>query len=148
LNGKSADSTVVGQFPRQARAIQTGNLGVQWMMGAVGQPSEGEAGMKIEPEKREKRDVATVEKKSVLKQTELLERLAKKARSLLEETQRMIETIQMNQDPILKDAAEFRKRLQAGEEKFLSAEGSAKWRESVRRQQDVIRKQLEAQLKR
>lgn len=104
--------------------------------------------MKIEPEKREKRDVATVEKKSVLKQRELLERLAKKARSLLEETRRMIEKIQMNQAPILKDASEFRKRLQAGEEKFLSAEGSAKWRESVRRQQDVIRKQLEAQLKR
>jgi hypothetical protein len=89
----------------------------------------------------EKRDVATVEDKSVSKELKLLRRLFEKTRNLLGK-------IQMNQDPILKDAAEFRKRLQAGEEKFLSAEESAKWRESVRRQQDAIRKQLEAQLKR
>jgi len=104
--------------------------------------------MKIEPGKREKRDVATVERKSVLKQRELLKRLAKKARSLLEETQHLIEKMKMTQDPIVKDAAAFRKRLQAGEEKFLSAEDSAKWRESFRQKQEAIRKQLEAQLKR
>jgi len=83
-----------------------------------------------------------------LRERNLLKRLAEKTQSLLEEMQRLIEKIEMTQDPILKDAAEFRKRLEAGEEKFLSPEKSARWRESVRRQQDVIKKQLEAQLKR
>ncbi len=104
--------------------------------------------MKIEPEKREKGDVGTVEKKGVLKDKNLLRWMAEETQRLKAEAQSLIEKIKMRQDPILKDAAEFRKRLQAGEEKFLSAEESAKWRESVRRQQDVIRKGLEAQLKR
>ncbi len=107
--------------------------------------------MKLEPEKREKGDVATAEKKSVLRGKKVLERLAEKAQRLRAEIDSLLEKMrmrEMRQDPILKDAAEFRKRLQAGEEKFLSADESAKWRESFRQKQEAIRNQLEARLKR
>jgi hypothetical protein len=102
--------------------------------------------MKIEPEKRERGDVGTVEKKKLLREKNSSKRLADETQRLRAKIQILLEKIDMRRDPILKDAAEFRKRLLLGEEKFLSAEDSAKWRESVRRQRDVITKQLGAQL--
>jgi hypothetical protein len=107
--------------------------------------------MKLEPEKREKWDVATAEKKSVLREKKVLKRLAEETKRIRAEIDSLLEKLRMReigQDPILKDAFAFRKRLEAGDEKFLSAQDSAQWRDSVRRQRDSITKQFEARLKR
>ena len=101
--------------------------------------------MKIEPEKRErrerreKREVAAVMDKRVQKELKLLRRMIEETRRLLDKT-----LMRAQYQMMLVDAAAFEKRLKAGEEKFLSTEESAAWRDSVRRQQDVITKQLEA----
>src|SRR5260370_41471677 len=104
--------------------------------------------MKIEPEKRErrerreKREVAAVKDKRVQKELKLLRRMIEETRSLLDKT-----LMRAQYRCMLMDAAAFEKRLKAGEEKFLSHEESAAWRDSIRRQQDVITKQLEARAK-
>jgi hypothetical protein len=101
--------------------------------------------MKIEPEKRErreKREVVAVKDKRVQKELKLLRRMIEETRSLLDKT-----LMRAQYQCMLVDAAAFEKRLKAGEEKFLSPEESAAWRDSIRRRQDVITEQLEARAK-
>ena len=69
-------------------------------------------------------------------------------RRILDKLQHLIGVPPMIDDPILKDAFEFEKRLKSGQETFLTPEESARWRDSIRLREESITRELQIRLQR